>query len=42
MTQEKWTVNLVIADGHFLIFDLLICKGMYELTYSLYHPRGYL
>ena len=32
------TVSLAIEHGH--KSSSAICVGMYELTYSLYHPRG--
>ena len=38
--QVKWAVNLVTADGKFN-FPQGFCVGMFELTYSLYHPKGW-
>ena len=37
--HTKWTVSLVIANGRFNL-PRGVCVGMYELTDSLYHPRG--
>ena len=35
----KWAVSLVIACGHFILPQGFVWM-LYELTYSLYHPRG--
>ena len=36
----KWAVSLVIAYIWALQYSLVVCAGVYGLTYSLYHPRG--